>query len=98
MATNKGTFRTRTRQKFKKDRRRKGKISMTRLFQEFNIGDKVNLSVESAVQKGMYFPRFYGKTGIIVGKRGACYEVEIKDMNKKKILISHPVHLKLIKN
>ena len=71
---------------------------MTRLFQEFNNGDQVYLSVESAVQKGMYFPRFYGKTGIIVGKRGACYEVEIKDMNKKKMLISHPVHLKLVKN
>jgi len=98
MARNKGTFRTKTRYKFKKERRDKGKISMTRLFQEFNNGDQVYLSVESAVQKGMYFPRFYGKTGIIVGKRGACYEVEIKDMNKKKMLISHPVHLKLVKN
>lgn len=97
MARNIGTFRTKTRYKFKKERRDKGKISLSKLFQEFKVGDKVNLSVESAVQKGMYFPRFYGKTGIVVGKRGACYEVKIKDMNKEKVLISHPVHLKLVK-
>jgi len=97
MARNKGTFRTKTRYKFKKERRDKGKITLGRLFREFNVGDKVYLSVESAVQKGMYFPRFYGKTGEIVGKRGSCYEVKIKDMNKMKILISHPVHLKPVK-
>lgn len=94
MARNKGTFRTKTRYKLKKERRDKGKISISRFFQVFKIGDKVNLCVEPAVQKGMYFPRFLGLTGEIVGKKKTCYEVKIKDGNKEKILVSHPVHLK----
>ncbi|MBT3304339.1 50S ribosomal protein L21e [Candidatus Woesearchaeota archaeon] len=94
MARNKGTFRTKTRYKMKKERREKGKISISRFFQVFKLGEKVHLCVEPAVQKGMYFPRFLGKTGEIVGKKKICYEVKIKDGNKEKILVSHPVHLK----
>ena len=89
-----GGLRRKTRYKFKKDRRRKGKISITRYFQSFNAGDRVYLSLEPAVQKGMYYPPFMGKTGIIKGKRGRCYEVTINDIGKEKTLIVHPVHLK----
>jgi len=88
-----GGLRRRTRYKFRKEKRRKGKISATRYFQSFNTGDKVYLNVESSVQKGMYYPRFMGKTGIIKGRRGRCYELTINDLGKKKTLIVHPVHL-----
>ncbi|MBW3019965.1 50S ribosomal protein L21e [Candidatus Woesearchaeota archaeon] len=98
MARNIGTFRTKTRYKFKKERREKGKISLSKFFQKFNIGDKVCLSVESAIQKGMYHPRFYGRIGEVVGKKKICYEIKIKDGGKEKILVSHPVHLKPVKN
>jgi len=89
-----GGLRRKTRYKLKKERRRKGKISITRYFQEFNTGDRVNLIVEPAVQKGMYHPRFMGKSGLVTGKTGECYHVEIKDMDKKKTVVVHPVHLK----
>ena len=89
-----GGLRRKTRYKLKKERRRKGKISITRYFQEFVAGDKVNLIAEPAVQKGMYHPRFMGKSGLVTGKRGDCYLVEIKDINKKKTVVVHPVHLK----
>ena len=89
-----GGLRRRTRYKFRKERGKKGKISITRYFQSFNAGDRVYLGVEPAVQKGMYFPRFMGKAGIIKSKRGRCYEVKINDLGKEKILIVHPVHLK----
>ena len=88
-----GGLRRKSRYKFKKEERRKGKISMTRYFRSFNMGDKVYLSAEPAVQKGMYFPRFMGKTGIVKGKRGRCYEIAINDIGKEKTLIVHPVHL-----
>jgi len=94
MARNIGTFRTKTRFKMQKERREKGKISITRFFQKFTVGDRVHLIVEPAIQKGMYHPRFMGHTGIVVGKKRFCYEVEIKDGGKKKLLIVHPVHLK----
>ena len=89
-----GGLRRRTRYKFRKEKRSRGKISMTRYFQSFNLGDRVYLTVESAVQKGMYHPRFMGRAGVVKGKRGKCYEVTINDMGKEKILIVHPVHLK----
>jgi len=98
MARNIGTFRTKTRYKLQKERRNKGKIRISDYFQVFKIGEKVHLVAEPAVQKGMYFPRFYGKTGEIVGKKRVCYEVKIKDINKEKILIVHPVHLRKVKN
>ncbi len=89
-----GGLRRKTRYKFSKEKRAKGKISITNYFQTFNPGDRVNLSVEPAVQKGMYFPRFMGKSGIIKGKRGKCYEITINDIGKDKTLIVHPVHLR----
>ena len=89
-----GGLRRKTRYKFRKEKRNRGKISMTMYFQSFNSGDQVYLGVESAVQKGMYHPRFTGKSGIIRGKRGKCYEVAIKDFGKEKVLIVHPVHLR----
>jgi len=89
-----GGSRRKTRSKFKKSIRRKGKISLSKYFQTFNENDIVRLNAEPAYQKGMYFPRFHNKAGIIRGKKGKCYEVMIKDGNKEKMLIVHPVHLK----
>ena len=89
-----GGIRRKTRYKLRKEKRSKGKISITRYFQSFDIGDRVYLSAESAVQKGMYHPRFMGKSGTIKGKRGRCYEVLLNDMGKEKNLIVHPVHLR----
>ena len=94
MSKNIGTFRTKTRYKFTKERRDKGKISVGRFFQKFNTGDKVNLLVEPAHQKGMYFPRFLGRTGEIISKMKICYRVHINDKGKDKTLIVHPVHMR----
>ncbi|HLD11054.1 MAG TPA: 50S ribosomal protein L21e [Candidatus Nanoarchaeia archaeon] len=87
-------FRSNTRRKLAKSKREKGKISITRFYQKFNEGEKVYLVAEPAYQNGMYHPRFHGKSGSIINKRGKCYEVEIKDGNAKKLMIVHPVHLK----
>lgn len=89
-----GGSRRKTRYKFRKERRRRGKISISRYFQKFEIGDKVSLGVEPAVQKGMYHPNYLGKIGTIAGKRGRCYEIIINDADKEKMLIAHPVHLR----
>ncbi len=57
------------------------------------------LQCEPAMRdKGMYFPRFMGKSGIISGKAGTCYQVAIKDQNKEKTLVIHPVHLRRLQN
>ena len=89
-----GGFRRKTRSKLSKSPRTHGKISLTRYFQEFKVNEKVVLKAEPSFQKAMYFPRFHGLPGIITGKQGECYTVRIKDGNKTKNLVIHPIHLK----
>ena len=98
MAKRTGNARRKTRHKLSKNIRERGKLSLTDYFQSFNIGDKVAFSADSSYQKGMYYPRFHGKIGSVMGKRGECYIVQIKDGSKKKEFIVHPVHLKGIQN
>ena len=94
IASRTGGFRRKTRSKLRKNVRRKGKISLSKYFQTFKENDIVRLNAEPAIQKGMHFPRFHNKAGIIKGKKGRCYEVMIKDGKKEKLLIVHPIHLK----
>jgi len=60
----------------------------------YGVGDRVLLSAEPAVQKSLYHPRFHGKTGKVIAKRGECYELTIRDGGKEKMIIVHPVHLR----
>ena len=91
-----GGSRRKTRDLMKKPRRMRGKLSLTRFFAKFSEGDKVILRSEPSYQKGIYFRRFHAKVGVIEKKRGSCYEVSIKDGNKRKTLVLHPVHLKRV--
>ncbi len=91
-----GGIRRKTREKFKKGYREKGKISIRRYMQSFEQGERVSLSADSALQKGLYPPRFHGKIGYVQGKKGWCYDVSVKDGGKLKSLIIHPVHLKKV--
>ena len=94
MGKRKGGYRRKKRLLFKKGARERGKISLTKYVQEFNAGDRVQLSVEPAVQTGMYHPRFYGKSGVVHKKQGVCYHVKITDGGKEKTVVVHPVHLR----
>jgi len=70
--------------------------AITKFLQEFNEGQGVVISLEPSSHKGMPFPRFKGKVGKVVGKRGNSYIVELFDGNKMKKVISRPEHLKAI--
>lgn len=80
----------------RKRTREKGKIRLSRLFQELKPGDKVAVVRELAEQAN--FPkRIQGRTGIIEGRRGRAYIVKIKDYNEEKRFIMSALHLKSIK-
>ena len=80
----------------KKPVRTRGKLQLSRYFQELNKGDFVAISREKAVQSS--FPkRFQGITGIVEGRRGKAYMIKIKDGNKGKHTLIEPIHLKKIK-
>lgn len=95
-----GGMRRKTRCKLTKSVKTRGKMSLKSYFQELNTGDKVVLLNNPTHQKGMFFRRFYGLIGTVIGKTGekrdSCYNVEIKDNGKKKTVIAHPIHLKKI--
>lgn len=94
MVSNKGGLKRKARYKLKKEVRERGKISINRFMQFFAIGQRVHLDIESSFHKGEFHTQYMGKTGIIKGKRGKCYEVTIKDGNKEKMIIVNPIHLK----
>jgi large subunit ribosomal protein L21e len=98
MAVRIGGLKRKSRYKLKKERREKGKISVSRFMQSFKAGQKVHLSIEPALHKGTYHLRFMGKTGTIKGVKGKCYEVAINDNGKDKLLIIHPSNLKTIRS
>ncbi len=81
----------------KKTTRTKGKIQMSRYFQNLENGEKVAIVMDISMPAS--FPkRLQGRTGIVEEKRGKYYVVKImEDKKEKKFLIS-PIHLKKIKN
>ena len=80
----------------RKSLRSKGKIKLSKYFQDIEIGDSVSVISELALQPK--FPsKLQGRTGIVEGKRGNSYLIRIKDLNKEKTYIIHPVHLRRIK-
>ncbi len=95
MVQRQGGFRRGTRSSMKKEVRRKGKISIRNFLRKIEKGTQVQLVAEPAYQKGMFLPRFQGKIGTVEGQQGECYLVRLKDHNKEKTLLVHPVHLKV---
>ena len=70
----------------------KGKLGLTKLLKSFEVGDKVIVNQKPG-HPGMPHPRYRGRHGVIVGKQGSAYRVQIKDGKSEKVLISKPVHL-----
>lgn len=73
--------------------REKGKLGLSSYFKHLNDGDNVALVINRGV--GISCPgRLQGYSGKVKGSRGKFKVVEIKDGNKLKTFIIHPVHLK----
>lgn len=80
----------------RKQIRTRGKIQLSRYFQEFREGDFVTVIKEQSLASS--FPeRLQGRTGKIKNKKGRAYVVTIKDQAKEKQFIIPAIHLKKIK-
>ena len=75
-------------------RRNREKTNINKRLEKFKIGSRVLIKPDSSEYKGRPFKRFYGKSGIIIDKRGRSYIVRIKDGKKEKEIIASPVHLR----
>ena len=84
--------RSKTRQKLKS----RVRPTITKFLQEFKSGQIVMIEQEPSSYSGMPFPRYKGKSGKVISKRGKAYIIEIADGNKVKQIIAKPEHLKAI--
>jgi large subunit ribosomal protein L21e len=94
MTKSKG-YRKRTRSLLRKKTREHGKLSLSKLLQEYKPGNKVVIKIDSSIHKGMPHRRYHGKVGVIVAKRGKSYEINITQGDCVKEIIVRPEHLTL---
>ncbi|MDE1848544.1 MAG: 50S ribosomal protein L21e [Nanoarchaeota archaeon] len=72
-----------------------GRPGLGKVFRKFDNGDSVAVLKEPSIDSR--FPlRIQGSTGVVSGRRGGSYIVEINTQNKKKKFIIAPAHLKRI--
>jgi large subunit ribosomal protein L21e len=76
--------------------RERGKLQLSRYFQELKEGDFVAISREKTIAVN-FKKRLQGITGVVEGRRGKAYMIKFKDGNKEKRLLIEPIHLKKIK-
>ena len=75
--------------------RTKGKLQLSRYFQELKEGDMVAVKREFSLNAG--FPkRLQGRTGVVKERKGKVYNIKIKDQAKEKQFLIAPIHLKRI--
>jgi large subunit ribosomal protein L21e len=86
-------MRKKSRDKLSRTVRARGKSSVVRAIQEFDAGAMVHVIIDPSIHKGMPHPRFHGKTGEVVGKRGRAFVLKVTDGNATKTLITLPEHL-----
>jgi len=71
--------------------RTRGKIQLSKYFQNLEKGDRVSVVRERSLNSS--FPqRMQGRTGLIEGRRGKACVVKIKDHDKEKTYIIEPTH------
>lgn len=74
--------------------RTRGLSQITREFQRFETGEKVNIIIDPSIHHGMPHSRFHGKTGTVVGTQGRSFVVEVYMGDKLKTVVSRPEHLR----
>ncbi|MET1101681.1 MAG: 50S ribosomal protein L21e [Pyrodictiaceae archaeon] len=88
-------YRHRTRKLLRKHIREKGSIPpLSLLLYDYKPGDLVYIKINPSIMKGMPHRRYHGKVGMIVGKRGRAYIVQVRVGKKTKTLFIRPEHLR----
>lgn len=80
----------------KKKIREKGKIQLSRYFQELKEGDRVAI-IRDISQRASFPERLQGRTGVIEERRGKAYIVKLQDFKQEKRFIIQAIHLKKIR-
>lgn len=71
------------------------KLGLTKLLKHFKKGDQVTLDYKSGYFNHPH-PRYRGRHGVVLEKRGDAYVVSIRDIDATKKLVVPSVHLEKV--
>ena len=83
--------RGKTRYKFSKHG---AKVSVNDVMREFSNGDRVQIVADASHHSGLPHKSFRGLAGIVVGKRGSAYMIDVTKGNQELQVVTTPVHMK----
>ncbi len=76
-----------------KNIRNKGKLALSKYFKKIGDGSRVAIIPDLGIRAS--FPkRLKGLSGDVIGSRGKFKIIKLKDGNKGKTFIIHPIHLR----
>ena len=87
-------YRRRTRSVMRKRARQRGLSPITKILQEFDVGQKASVNIDPSMHRGQPHIRFQGRTGTVVGMQGRSYLLDVMMGRKKKQIIVRPEHLR----
>jgi large subunit ribosomal protein L21e len=77
-------------------RKHREKTTVNKLLETYEVGASVIINIDFSIQDAMPHPRYQGKEGVVVDKRGNKYDVAITDGRKKKTIVTSSAHLKKV--
>jgi len=87
-------YRARTRDKFSKAFKKHGMPSLSRYLINFKRGDYVDVVVDAAVQKGMPYSYYHGRTGVVFDVTQRALGVEIKKVVGNRQIVKR-IHVRV---
>ena len=87
-------LRSGSRHKLSRRARERGLSPITRILEQYGVGESVNIVIDPSIQRGQPHHRFHGLTGTVTGMQGKAYVVRAKEGDAVKQLIIRPEHLR----
>jgi large subunit ribosomal protein L21e len=86
-------YRARTRGLMSKRVRQRGLSSPSKVLVDYEVGQRVDVVIDSGFHKGMPHRRYHGRTGVVTGLRGRAIVIDIGLGKATKSLIVRREHL-----
>ncbi len=66
---------------------------MGRILIGYNLGQKVRISINPSIHKGMPHRRYHGRVGVVAEKRGRSYVIHVDIGKTPRSIIARPEHI-----
>jgi len=93
MVKNSHGYRSRTRGLMSKRVRQRGLSSPSKVLVDYEVGQRVDVVIDSGFHKGMPHKRYHGRTGVVTGLRGRAIVVDVGIGKATRTLIVRREHL-----